>query len=146
MGNNRRPIDMHRRNEFKAETKRLAFDRSNGICECHRIPWLKRPNGCGAKLGIGNTFYEHVKTDFHSSDNSLDNCAVLVRTCFREKTAKHDLPSIAKTKRVRDLARGIKQNFYQPIVGTKRSGIKKPMVPFSPPIDRRTGLPWRSNR
>lgn len=118
----------HRRREFTAQTKRDAFDRSGGICECHRIPWLRRPNGCAVKLVTGAIFYEHINTDFHSSDNSLNNCAVLTRTCWREKTSQHDLPSIAKTKRVRDLMRGIRQDFNRPLPGTHRSGIKLPMA------------------
>jgi hypothetical protein len=100
---------MHRRRKFSTQTKRDAYDRSGGICECHRIPWLERPDGCGVKLVTGAIFYEHIKTDFHSSDNSLDNCAVLSRTCWREKTSEHDQPSIAKTKRLIDSARGIKK-------------------------------------
>src|SRR5713226_8649036 len=115
---------MHHRREFSAQTKRDAFKRSGGICECHRIPWLKRPNGCDVKLVAGAIFYEHVKTDFHSGDSSLENCAVLTRTCWREKTSEHDLPSIAKTKRVADLAHGIKQHFHRPLPGSFRSGIK----------------------
>jgi hypothetical protein len=51
---------MRRRLEFSAETKRQAFERSGDICECYLIPWLKRPNGCGAKLGIGNVFYDGI--------------------------------------------------------------------------------------
>jgi hypothetical protein len=133
---------MHRRSEFKAETKREAFDRSRGVCECHRIPWLRRPKGCAVKLVAGAIFYEHIKTDFHSSDNSVENCAVLCRTCWREKTSEHDIPSIAKTKRVMDLARGIKQQFHRPLPGTHRSGIKLHMN--SPPTWRDSGKPlWR---
>ena len=99
---------MHRRREFNAQTKRDAYSRSGGICECHLIPWLKRPFGCGVKLVTGAIFYEHIITDFHGSDNSLSNCATLCRTCWKEKTTRHDIPSIAKTKRARDAARGIK--------------------------------------
>src|SRR4051812_43166385 len=113
---------MHRRREFSNQTKRDAYSRSGGICECHLIPWLKRPDGCGVKLITGAIFYEHINTDFHSSDNGLGNCAVLSRTCWREKTSDHDIPSIAKTKRVRDLARGIRQTPSQPIAGTIASG------------------------
>lgn len=80
-------MTFHRRLEFSAPTKRAAYDRSNGICECHRIPWLRRPNGCGRELREGNTFYEHINPDNIRQDNSLDNAACLVRTCWREKTA-----------------------------------------------------------
>ncbi len=38
------------RTEFTKATKRKAFTRSSGICECHRVPKLKRPHGCGVAL------------------------------------------------------------------------------------------------
>jgi hypothetical protein len=37
----------------------------------------------------------------------LDNCAVLCHVCHDEKTRKHDVPRIAKMKRVRDRHNGI---------------------------------------
>lgn len=135
---------MHRRREFSAAVKREAYDRADGICECHRIPWLKRPHGCGARLGPANTFYEHINPDNIKSDPTLANCAVLVRTCWREKTDTYDRPVIAKANHVRDMARNIKQNFYRPIVGSKRSGIALPFR--GPPVDRATRQPWRPFR
>lgn len=94
--------------EFTAPTKRDAYARSQGVCECYRVPWLNRPNGCGVKLGAGNTFYEHIIPDNIRPDNSLDNCACLSKTCWREKTDTYDLPSIAKSNRIQDRARGIR--------------------------------------
>jgi hypothetical protein len=132
---------MHRRREFSTQTKRDAYSRSGGICECHRIPWLERPKGCGVKLVTGAIFYEHIICDFHCSDNSLSNAAVLCRTCWKEKTARFDIPSIAKTKRLIDSVRGINTSVGRPLPGTIRSGIK---LSFRGPIDRRTGLPWRT--
>jgi hypothetical protein len=133
---------MHSRAEFSAATKREAFKRSHGICECHRVAQLRRPKGCGVRLVDGGTFYEHISTSFHSSDNSLDNCAALATACWKQKTAKHDLPSIAKTKRVADLAHGIRQNFYRPLAGTNRSNIRIPMRGL--PTWRDSGKPvWR---
>lgn len=128
--------------EFTSPTKRAAYKRSLGICECHLIPWLKRPQGCGCRLGAGNTFYEHIVPDNIRPDNSLDNCAVLTKTCWREKTDTYDRKVIAKSNHVRDLARNIKHNYYRPLPGSRRSGIKLSFR--GPPIDRATGLPWRS--
>src|SRR5262245_24353940 len=85
------------RAEFTAKTMREAYERSGGICEC----------GCGRPLGPGNTFYEHIVQDWLTHDNSLANCMVLTKTCWKLKTAKQDLPVIAKVKRVRDAHRGI---------------------------------------
>jgi 5-methylcytosine-specific restriction enzyme A len=99
----------HRRLEFTSATKRAAWDRANGVCECHRAYQLKRPSGCGQELSIRNgVYYEHIAQDAIAQDNSLENCAVLTKTCWREKTAMHDLPAIAKSNRVRDKARRIR--------------------------------------
>ena len=96
----------HARNNFTAATKREAYERSNGICECHLIPHVFKV-ACGRPLGPGNTFYEHVNPDAICGRNDLDNCAVLTKTCWRIKTDTHDLPVIAKSNRIQDRARGI---------------------------------------
>ena len=118
----------NRRLEFTAATKREAFARSGGICECHRIPWLNRPDGCGARLTAGNTFYEHINPDQIRQDNSLDNAAVLCKTCWREKTDTFDLPTIAKSNRVRDRHIGAVASPQQVIVGTVASGWRHKMA------------------
>lgn len=112
------------RNEFTSDTKRKAHTRSRGICECHRIPHWPFPV-CGLPLGIANTFYDHIDPDWISKDNSLENCAVLTKTCNALKTDRIDKSNIAKTKRVGDRARGIGRTLTgRPLVGTKTSGIK----------------------
>lgn len=135
------------RNNFTAQTKRDAHKRSAGICECHLIPWLRRPNGCGARLSNGNTFYEHIDPDAISSRNDIDNCAVLVKTCWREKTDHYDRKVIAKSNHTRDRARGIRRpTFGRPLPGTRASGIKLSMN-GAPPIWRDSGRPlWSSKR
>lgn len=103
------------RAEFSNPTKRAANKRAAGRCECHRISWMEP---CGQPLGPGNRFYEHINVDFTTKDNSLDNCAVLTKTCWKIKTAKYDLPHIAKTKRMEDRDLGIKRGsgrgFWKP--------------------------------
>lgn len=116
-----------RRLEFTAETKRQAYARSNGICECHRIPWLNRPNGCGVKLTAGNIFHEHINPDNIRRDNSLDNAACLTKTCFREKTDRYDRKIIAKSNHVRDAHIGAIVAPQQVIVGSKASGWRQRM-------------------
>src|SRR5262249_31398782 len=99
----------HRRNEFTKDIKRAAFERSNGICECHLIPHVF-PQACGLPLGEGNTFYEHIDPDKISGRNDLDNAACLTKTCWRIKTSKYDLPVIARVERRLDRARGIRNS------------------------------------
>ena len=81
-------MTFRRRLEFTAATKREAFARSAGICECRRIPWLNRPEGCGVKLVAGGIFYEHINPDQIRQDNSLHNAAVLCKTCWRENSPR----------------------------------------------------------
>jgi hypothetical protein len=135
---------MTRRNEFSRQTKNAAFDRSKrggdvAICECDRVPALGRPAGCGAVLRSGNVFYEHIHQDALGGSSDLDNCAALSKTCWSEKTATIDLPVIAKANRRRDRDRGSMTLPWRPMVGTRRSGIRKPLHPHARPVDRRTG-------
>ncbi len=111
------------RRNFPASTKRAAYERSQGTCECHRLPHWPHPV-CRAPLGQGNTFYEHIDPDAVGGNSDLANCAVLSKTCWRLKTAILDLPLIAKANRVRDRARAIKPIRSRPLPGTFRSGWK----------------------
>lgn len=111
--------------EFTSKTKRQAFVRSNGVCECSMIPWLNRPEGCGQRLTDGRIRYEHINPDAIRSDNSLENCAVLSIGCWREKTSRYDLPTIAKSNRVKDRARGIRRRSSKPMPGSRASPWKR---------------------
>lgn len=111
--------------EFTNKTKRQAFERSNGFCECARVPMLNRPLGCGMQLLDGRVRYEHVVPAELTRDNSLDNCAALTMACWREKTDTYDLPTIAKSNRVRDRARGIKTQRGRSSFATNRDGAFK---------------------
>lgn len=116
------------RQEFSKPTKRAARKRSGRICECHRlhvagIPGF-RAEGCGQPLGAGNIFYEHVLPDNIEPHPTLENCAVLTKTCWKLKT-KYDLSLIAKNNRVRDRDWGIKRGGSHPMPGSRQSKWKK---------------------
>lgn len=111
--------------EFSKKVKRAAYERSGGYCECARIEPLHRPHGCNQKLTEGRIRYEHINPDAIRPDNSLENCAVLNIGCWKEKTAKYDLPTIAKSNRVRDRARGIRRRSSRPMPCGKDSPFKK---------------------
>lgn len=118
---------MRPRREFSPLTKRLALARSGGFCECARVPQLPTfGKGCGQRLGEGNTFHEHIICDGLDGDNTIDNCAALVKTCWRQKTDTYDLPVIAKVKRQRDKSFGIRGTL-QPLPGGRSSDLKKKM-------------------
>jgi 5-methylcytosine-specific restriction enzyme A len=133
----------HRRAEFSAETKRQAFRRSGGICECHRIPHVF-PQPCGCALVTGAIFYEHINPSQISGRNDLDNAAALTKTCWRIKTSTHDLPVIAKVKRVADRVLGIRPTPRQRLPGGRGDPFKLKIG--GGVVDRRTGEPWRGWR
>lgn len=109
------------RQNFSASTKEQAHKRSQGICECHRLPNWPYPK-CGLKLCDGAIFYEHIDPDFFSSRNDLDNAAALTKTCWKLRTTQN-LQAIAKSNRVRRKASGIKAELRsRPIIGTVASG------------------------
>lgn len=115
------------RREFKKQTKRDAFMRANGSCE-----------GCGARLAVGKFHYDHDIADGLGGDSSLQNCVVLCHVCHDEKTRKHDVPRIAKMKRIRDKHNGI----TSPRVKIQSRGFAKaaPQRKASAPIEKWRGF------
>lgn len=79
------------RREFSKSVKIQAFARAKGICE---------NEACGAVLLPHKMAYDHLIPDALGGEPRLDNCQVLCLPCHGEKTAKHDVPTIAKAKRI----------------------------------------------
>ena len=78
------------RQEFSAKTKLQAFEDANRCCV-----------RCGVSLGLTRkTRYNHRIPCGQGGDNSLANCEVLCLACDTEQTYRHDLPGIARTKRI----------------------------------------------
>lgn len=121
---------MSNRLEFTARTKREAYARSNGICECHLlvdVPGIVR-GGCGTPLTpLTGIYYEHINQAFVHDDNSLGNCAVLTRTCWTIKTRFADLPTVARVKQRIDRNIGIRRTSASPFPGSKRDRYRKKM-------------------
>lgn len=88
------------RKEFTAKIKVAAFQRSEGCCEqCHT----------GMKLMAHDVRYDHRIPDGLGGEPTLENCQVLCRSHHDIKTAKHDVPGIAKSKRIQRRQAGIKK-------------------------------------
>ena len=87
------------RREFSKEVRRAAFRRADKKCE--------NPS-CGALFGV-KFHFDHDIADGLGGDPTLENCKVLCHPCHDEKTRKHDVPLIAKTKRIQDRHNGIKK-------------------------------------
>ena len=135
---------MAKRLEFSTHVQRAALQRAGGICECHRIPHVfEQP--CGCPIGPGNTFFEHIIPDGLRKDNSLDNCAVLTKTCWGFKSATYDKPITAKAQRVQDAHYGVEDPWRRRLPGGKDDPYKISMSRRRP-VDRRTGEPWRGGR
>lgn len=105
------------RKEFSKKTKLAAFQRANGHCE-----------KCTARLISGGVEYDHDLPDALGGEPTLENCVVLCTKCHREKTSKKDVPTIAKSNRVRNSHANIKKARRGPaMMGSKASGWKRKM-------------------
>lgn len=88
------------RREFSKIVKRDAFLRAGGKCE---------GADCGAKLTKGKFHYDHDIADGLGGGPELWNCKVLCHACHSVKTRTHDVPLIAKVKRIQDSEMGIRK-------------------------------------
>ena len=86
------------RREFSAKVKAQAALRANGHCE-----------NCTRKLLTGDHNYDHDLPDAMGGEPTLENCKLLCRACHQEKTSVRDVPTIAKSNRVRRKHLGIKK-------------------------------------
>jgi 5-methylcytosine-specific restriction protein A len=113
------------RREFSKPVKREALKRANKRCE---------GEGCGALFGM-KFHFDHDIADGLGGEPTLENCKVLCHPCHAEKTAKHDIPLIAKTKRIQD-----KHNGIRPPSRLQSAGFRKapPQKSASRPIVRRS--------
>ncbi len=108
------------RTEFSRKTRRLAWERANGMCEGKVDDrwhpgglWMKDgktaiwyPPGmlqkrCNFPIDLGLFHYDHIIPAQMGGDNTLSNVQVLCRLCHAKKTAA-DVGAIAKVRRIRD--------------------------------------------
>jgi hypothetical protein len=121
------------RKEFSTATKRIAWERSEEMCESERLVsvwdaqrnrygWEKRR--CCAPLSLGCFHFDHIDNVWTSRNNSLENCQVLCTQCHKEKT-KRDVAQIAKTKRIINKRMGFKASSSRPMPFGRSSPLKK---------------------
>jgi 5-methylcytosine-specific restriction protein A len=77
------------RREFSAKVRMAAYDRANGNCE-----------SCGIHIRH-SAHYDHRIADAVGGEPTLENCQLLCKACHAQKTFRDDVPTIAKSKRVR---------------------------------------------
>ena len=93
----RKPEPKPPRKEFTARTKREAAERSQGVCEAHRVPsTYGLVKSCQNKASD----FDHINPDAQGGSNDLENCAHLCVPCHRLKT-KLDKAIAAKIARRR---------------------------------------------
>lgn len=100
------------RREFPPKVRLAAFQRAAGHCE-----------GCTARLVPGRFHYDHDLSDAMGGEPVLSNCKVLCTACHGTKTATVDIPTIAKSNRVRLKHAGISKASRMP--GSRASGWKR---------------------
>jgi 5-methylcytosine-specific restriction enzyme A len=121
-----------RQGEFSVKTKRERLKQSGGFCEAQgSIYGLGSDSRCGASLSRGVEF-DHAVALSIGGNNSLENCRAVCIACHRFKTAKHDLPRAAKTKRQSDKSKGIrrpkgsiKSREFTPVEKAEKTGKAK---------------------
>lgn len=115
------------RREFKQKVKRAALDRAKGTCEAA---------GCDSPLVAGRFHFDHIIPDALGGEPTLDNCAVLCFLCHRDKTTKHDVPRIAKSKRISRHFRGIRKEPQLKSRGFERAAAQnsasRPLARWTP--------------
>lgn len=122
------------RREFSQKVRKAAFAR---CCKAGTKPGIPQCENCGNDLVAGNIEYEHLDPDGLGGEPTLENCGVwCARPCSSKKTAKVDVPRMAKADSVLRSTYGLKPS--------KRSTIRsggfrqaKPQRTASRPIQRR---------
>ena len=102
------------RREFSGKTKRAAFHRANGHCE-----------QCGIDLHCKPMHFDHALAADLGGEPTLENCRLTCIPCHQKKTGEHDMPLIAKGRRLRDRNMGIRKP-RRTIPGRKFDGTPKP--------------------
>lgn len=107
------------RSEFSLATKKAAYVRSGGVCECGcEQPFTDHPKE--------RPHYDHVLADFLGGVNDLENCEVVRVACHQVKTYGHDMPKIIKARRGQKDRANLKAKKSR-IPGSKGSGLRKRM-------------------
>lgn len=104
------------RREFSLKTKKAAYERSGGICEC----------GCGRPFTDQpkeRPHYDHAIADMLGGTNDLENCQVFRIECHDAKTYGKDMPRIVKVRR-EDKRRKNQEARKRKIPGSKGSGYR----------------------
>jgi 5-methylcytosine-specific restriction protein A len=118
-------VSKRKRQEFDRKTRIAAFARSGGACEL-----------CGLKfIGGKRPRYDHIIPDALGGKPTLDNCQCICAPCHDAKTAKEDVPRIAKAVRQHSDHIGATPEAVRKIPARERSPAK-PQRKASSPLEK----------
>ena len=84
--------------------------------------------GCYQKIDAGKVWdVDHILPVALGGTNETENLQILCKPCHQSKTMKHDIPNIAKTKRLKARHLGARAPSARPIPGSRRSPWKRKM-------------------
>ena len=106
-----------RRPTFSTSFRLSLFLKRKGIC-----------TACAQKIEAGKAWdIDHILPLALRGTNEPDNLQILCRSCHKTKTARFDVPRIAKTKRLKARHLGARAPSTRPIPGSRRSPWKRKM-------------------
>ena len=106
-----------RRPTFSTSFRLSLFLKRKGIC-----------TACAQKIEAGKAWdIDHILPLALGGTNEPDNLQILCRSCHKTKTARFDVPRIAKTKRLKARHLGARAPSTRPIPGSRRSPWKRKM-------------------
>lgn len=126
------PAPRPNRRDFTRAIKAEAFQRAEGRCE-----HVYSADGarCNKKLFPGDIHYDHVIPHGLGGTSTIENCACLCKAHHGEKTARLDVPRIAKADRQHDKHIGAVAPSRNPVPGGRRTRFRKRM---NGQVERRT--------
>jgi len=115
-----------RREEFSKDVKRAALRRSKGKCEAKGAAYgFPRGVRCNANLAYGVEYDHFPVRAADGGSGELSNCAAVCIRCHRWKTAKVDIPQIAKSKRLFERRWNLSTASPRPVPGSRKSSLKR---------------------
>lgn len=111
---------------FSKSQRKELYRRAGGQCEAIGSRY-GLPEGVRCMNMLGSTWHaDHDLLHDSGGVTEIENGRALCLSCHGYKTAKHDIPTSAKNRRVREKATGIRRT-SNPMPGSRASGWRRKM-------------------